>query len=261
MTRIQIKASLALWKRREKFRKSRHDAAQRAVDKARAANNHPRGSLIDRRDKWSKLLRQARAAIEHREDQLNAGAAIGIDLSNNNMSVDFHAVYKAGYRFVWLKASEGTTYRDGTFLARVRAAQAAGLRVGAYHFVSSAGATAQIDLFVSLIRKAGLGRGDLLPVLDVEKAGVGTLLAGQMVHALEDRLGVKPLIYTFPAFAKWTSTFGCRLWIAHFGVSRPTIPRPWEKYAVWQHSSTAHVPGVGGNCDVNKTSDLGAITW
>lgn len=261
MTRAKIKAALLLWRRRERYRKGRHDHWQRIVDHDRKANKHPRQADIDKRDHWSKLLTSARAKIAELEHELNNGAAIGIDLSNNNNSVDFHAVYKAGYRFVWLKASEGTTFRDGTFLARVKAARAAGLRVGAYHFVSAASASSQVDLFVSLISKAGLGRGDLLPVLDVEKPGVSTLLAGQMVHQLEDRLGVKPMIYTFPAFARWPSTFACKLWIAHFGVSRPTIPKPWGKYTAWQHSSTAHVPGVGGNCDVNKTPDLGAITW
>lgn len=71
MSTAWLRASLALWRRREAFRKERHDAAQKALDRARERDIHPRRPLVDRRDKWSRLLKEARANIERRERQLH----------------------------------------------------------------------------------------------------------------------------------------------------------------------------------------------
>jgi lysozyme len=255
-SRTFLRASLALWKRREHYRKRRHDHWQRLVRRNR------RPDLVAKRDHWSRLLKQARAMIEERARQLATPTnARGVDVSNNNGHVDFVKIRAAGYSFVWLKASEGTTFTDAFFLDNAKRAKAAGLRVGAYHFLNAANAAAQAKHFARLVKAAGLGKGDLLPVADVEKAGVTTSMAGAFTVAVEHELGVKPLIYTFPFFARWTTTFGCKLWIAHFDVPKPVIPNPWRRYAAWQHSSSASVPGVQGHCDVNVTSDLGSLVW
>lgn len=58
----------------------------------------------------------------------------GLDLSAHNGEVDFHAVREAGYEFVILKATEGSSFKDRRFIDNVRMARAAGLKVGAYHF-------------------------------------------------------------------------------------------------------------------------------
>src|SRR3954453_11416977 len=60
--------------------------------------------------------------------------ARGIDVSNNNGSIDWGAVHRAGYRFCWAKAGEGD-WKDPTFVDNIRRAGAAGLKVGGYHFV------------------------------------------------------------------------------------------------------------------------------
>jgi hypothetical protein len=57
MSRTQLRASLALWRRRHAWRQRRLDAAHKANDKARI-------------DKWHKLLAEAGAIIRRRENQL-----------------------------------------------------------------------------------------------------------------------------------------------------------------------------------------------
>jgi GH25 family lysozyme M1 (1,4-beta-N-acetylmuramidase) len=267
-SRAFLRASLALWRRRERYRKRRHDHWQRLLRRAR--NTHAASaviaSLVIKRDHWSKLLKEARESVELREKQLAVPvAARGIDVSNNNGHVDWKKVRAAGYTFAWLKASEGQTFTDRFFLQNVRGAQAAGLKVGAYHFLHNGNRAAQAKHFVALVRAAGLGKGDLLPVVDVEQVEGAPdptpADAAAFADAVQRELRVRPLIYTFPSFTTCPSTFGCPLWIAHFGVLKPTIPKPWRRYAAWQHSSTAHVDGVSGNCDVNKTPDLNALVW
>ena len=58
----------------------------------------------------------------------------GIDVSKHNGDIDFDQVRDDDYQFVFIKASEGMTYRDDAFDRNYRAAREAGLKVGAYHF-------------------------------------------------------------------------------------------------------------------------------
>lgn len=189
------------------------------------------------------------------------GPAHGIDVSNNNGPVTWSKVAGAGYDFAWCKASEGVTFTDRFLEPNVRGAKANGLKVGAYHFLSHGNIAGQADHFCRLVRAVGLGKGDLIPVVDVEKAGVTQDDAAAFLSRVQADLGVRPLIYTFPSFLRWRSVFGARLWIANFGVSRPTIPAPWKAYTVWQFSDNGSVPGVSGHCDLNTTPNLGALIW
>jgi len=217
------------------------DADERKLNRARA--------------RWRKRYR------ERIDSGKPTGHANGIDVSNNNGHVDWAKVAADGRRFAWCKASEGETFSDSFLLDNVHSARAHDILPGAYHFLRSGSAVQQAWHFAGRVRAAGLGRGDLLPVVDVEVPGVTTALVGQFVAEVKHELGVKPLIYTFPAFTRWGSTFGCKLWIANFDVARPSIPSPWKDYAVWQHSSTASVPGVSGHCDVNVTDNLEELIW
>lgn len=234
-------------------------------------------SPLDRqkiRHGFSKLNQAERARNKAREDWRHrfakryhdadtiAGVAKGIDVSNNNGHVDWAKVAHAGYRFAWCKASEGLTFNDQFLAENVHGARAHGIKIGAYHFLTPAGSAAgQAWHFASRLQAVGLHHGDLLPVVDVEMAGVSMADVGQFVSELHSELGTRPVIYTFPAFTHWTSTFGCKLWIANFGVSHPTIPAPWHEQEAWQFSSSAHVPGVARLCDVDTTNHLEELIW
>ena len=56
----------------------------------------------------------------------------GIDVSKHNGEIDFGKVRDDDYQFVFIKASEGKTYRDEAFDRNYRGAREAGLKVGAY---------------------------------------------------------------------------------------------------------------------------------
>jgi lysozyme len=248
-SRAFLTASLKLWTRRLAYRRGR-------------VKHWTRKHSAWRVKRWEGLVRVAEHNVSRRRRQLaDLGPVKGVDVSNNNGRVDFQKIRAAGYRFVFCKASEGTTFTDGFFQGNVRAARAAGLKVGAYHFLNSADGAVQARVFAQHVKAAGLKKGDLLPVVDVEKAGVNASHVAGFVNECHRVLGVRPLIYTFPSFMRWDSTFGCKLWIANFNVRKPTIPAPWTGYAAWQHSSTASVPGVAGDCDVNVAPSLNAVLW
>lgn len=215
-----------------------------------------------------------RAAYQKRIDWLKKAIkaaqpvkARGIDVSGHQGVVDFKAVKAAGYDFVWVKASEGVTFVDSKFHRNVGAAQAAGLKVGAYHFLrprTDRSGAAEADVFAKLLKAADLGKGDLIPVMDVEVAdGLSASQVSGYARQFRKRLvehgHKKVALYTFPFFiSSWGAWARLSpLWIADFGgLSKPRLPKPWTSYAAWQHTDKGSVPGVRGNVDKNVTADL-----
>ena len=117
--------------------------------------------------------------------------------------------------FNFIKATEGATIKDSAFTRLWDISRRSGLVCGAYHFfrpLSDVGA--QVTNFVKqyrLVSRAGV----LPPVVDLEWAMVGNKdqwqqlpaarrvpLLKMFLSALEAELGVKPMIYTAPAFWK-----------------------------------------------------------
>ena len=139
--------------------------------------------------------------------------------------------------------------------------------VGAYHFArpddSAGDATKEAQFFVQV---ADPKAGHLLPVLDIEtNDGLShdemTAWAHRFVMEVRDLTGVMPFVYTSPY--GWLDRFGdsrrlardgAPLWVAHWGVSSPTLPAgDWDGrgWVVWQHSSTGHVAGISGDVDLD----------
>jgi GH25 family lysozyme M1 (1,4-beta-N-acetylmuramidase) len=192
----------------------------------------------------------------------------GVDVSNYQDRVDWGRVRADGVSFAYVKASEGTTFADPKYRAHVTGAKAAGLRTGAYHFARpdtytndpARDARAEADFFLSL---AWPRSGDLLPALDLETAGLSPGAMCEWTRAwlghVRRRIGVRPLLYTYPAFWDYmggTTAFRLHpLWIANFGVSSPQLPAGWRRYAIWQYTASGSVDGVAGRVDVNRLAD------
>ena len=73
----------------------------------------------------------------------------GFDISNYQSSVDFNAAYNdGGLRFVYIKATEGLTYRDPLFSDHYEGATSAGFIRGGYHYAhGDESASDQADFF------------------------------------------------------------------------------------------------------------------
>ena len=91
---------------------------------------------------------------------------LGIDISNNNASVDFDVVVSNGVKFVYIKATEGKTFKDKTMDGFYNECKQRGLKVGAYHFlVAGSSPEEQAGNFINMIDGYDW---DLIPMLDVE---------------------------------------------------------------------------------------------
>lgn len=188
---------------------------------------------------------------------MSSNMVSGIDVSYYQGTIDWQSVKEAGTGFAFARATYGTTKVDPKFSVNWQVMRNAGVMRGAYHFfVAVEDALEQANFFINTV--GSLSSGDLPPVLDVE-AGSGT--SGSLVNdvqtwlsAVEQKLGVTPMIYTAPSY--WneymTSGFGkYPLWVAEYGVTTPKSVKGWGEWTFWQHSQSGTVAGIEGTVDLD----------
>jgi GH25 family lysozyme M1 (1,4-beta-N-acetylmuramidase) len=185
----------------------------------------------------------------------------GFDVSNWQGKVDWPAAYSKGARFAYIKATEGTTYRDPQFDANYVNAYYAGFIRGAYHFATpnTSSGKAQADYFTSHGGAWSKDGKTLPPLLDIEYPDGPTcygLSQSQMrswiadfvneVHAKTTRWAA---IYTTTDWWKTctgnTAQFASNdpLFIARYASSSGTLPAGWPFYTFWQHADSGTFPG------------------
>ena len=182
---------------------------------------------------------------------------IGIDVSKYQGVIDFKKVQAAGVSYVFVRATEGITYQDKNFKASFAAAQAAGLTTGAYHFYESN--DDPIDQLNNFIAMVTLKRGDLPPIIDIEKLHNNDQIDLHkniqiFLDGLEQHYGVKPIIYSGLNFAnKYMTGFGeYPLWLAEYEVDKPSVPEGWPDWTFWQWSQAGSVDGINGTVDADR---------
>jgi lysozyme len=179
----------------------------------------------------------------------------GIDVSNYQKSIDWRSVAQTGkYTFVFIKATEGRTYKDAYFQANWRETKEYGLLRGAYHFYTPylTGAE-QADNYISVVPKEA---GMLPPVLDLEQSGKNRKVMLREIRVFLDRLeqyyGMKPVIYTdqerYAEYIKGNFE-GYAVWIGD-----ALTPVQWSgvnNWAFWQYCDRGHVAGIADFVDLD----------
>ena len=203
---------------------------------------------------WATFTRNGLTGRE--KTPLLAGYSVhGIDVSSYQGNIDWPEVARNKVRFAFIKASEGGTLRDSRFARNWREARKAGVLCGAYHyFQPNRDGLIQANLFTKTVP---LAPGDLPPVLDVEAANFHDVAVmrrevARWLRLVEAHYGVRPILYSNHSFYKrhLAGHFDSYpLWLAHYEVERPTMPR--SKWIIWQHSDEAYVPGIRGVVDFN----------
>jgi lysozyme len=189
----------------------------------------------------------------------------GIDVSKWQAEINWAAVKAAGTRFAFIKATEGGDHEDERFRQNWNGAKAAGIPVGAYHFVFwCRPAHEQAQWFVQHIPR---DPNALPPVLDLEWNGhsrtcprkvprdVALEKARIMLRELEAHTGKVPIIYTDITFHKEVLE-GEREFDRYPFWLRSVAARPEERYvgrpwAFWQYTTTGRIPGIRGDVDRN----------
>lgn len=189
----------------------------------------------------------------------NESKAIGIDVSEYQDEIDWDAVRTLDndyeLSFVFVRATVGNDRLDKRFKENWIGAKENHLIRGAYHYYRpNENSLEQAELFIKTVR---LQKGDLPPVLDIEKLpenqSMERLKIGlkRWLNAVEEHYKVKPIIYTgeryYDDFLK--EEFSDYLfWIANYNFYREKLDEDW---LFWQFTEKASVSGINGNVDVN----------
>ncbi|MBP3762449.1 MAG: glycosyl hydrolase family 25 [Bacteroidales bacterium] len=176
----------------------------------------------------------------------------GIDVSKFQGTINWTKVAKdSTIRFVYIKATEGTSIQDPRYKANIAAARKAGLLVGSYHLYSSkTTAYQQFANFKKMVKKS---EQDLIPVLDIEGHHVGRLYMARvdkLLELMEAEYGVKPMIYTSERLYK-THLSGKKYAKYHIFIANYRR-YPSTRFTLWQYTETGHVSGIRGYVDINR---------
>jgi lysozyme len=224
---------------------------------------------IGREDADSKRLSDVRnfQILEKYEDH-----AIGLDVSEYQDKISWSYVdtleQKYPIHFVFIRATVGKDRVDRRFERNWLGAKENKMIRGAYHYYRpNENSVAQAKLFIKTVV---LHKGDLPPVLDIEKLprnqSIDSLKVGlkRWLRLVESHYKVKPIIYTgekyYDDFLK--EEFSEYLfWIANYNFYREKMESDW---LFWQFTEKASVPGIKTNVDVTvyngDREQLGFIT-
>lgn len=166
----------------------------------------------------------------------------GVDVSHHNGTVNWAQKKAEGNLFCSIKATEGLTNVDPMYAKNVAGSHAVGIPSSGYHFFHPAlDAKAQAAHFISVIGRNQSGH--LPPLFDFETLdGLGGKVTSEHARIccqeIENAIGHSPELYGSPGFIEglgdmsWAAHLN--LWIAHYRVSHPRIPKPWVNYTFWQ---------------------------
>ncbi|WP_336213874.1 glycoside hydrolase family 25 protein [Nonomuraea sp. LPB2021202275-12-8] len=168
----------------------------------------------------------------------------GQDVSNYQPQHDWNA---SPAKFGIIKATEGVSFRDGTFARHWRELDKKGIVRGAYHYGHPGNdPVAEADHFLSVVNAQPGKRGDLL-VLDLETTdGLSVEQVNNWARTwlsyVEDTTGITPMFYSGWNFA---DTYGrglaeYPLWVAHYSKPKGTVtpPADWKYWTIHQYSDT-----------------------
>lgn len=188
----------------------------------------------------------------------------GIDVSHYQGAINWQMVaIDEHVKYVYIKATESVGLVDTHFQNNVLRARENGLPVGVYHFYSPTASPA--IQFTNFSQNVGGLELDLIPIVDVEKRGRGSLALFQknlktFLYQVERMYGVKPIIYTGVNFynkflaGRFTEY---KFMIARYGNEVPTLS---DRVCIvmWQFTDRGYVNGIRGHvdrsCMLNKYS-------
>ena len=189
----------------------------------------------------------------------NDGKTVGIDVSEYQGKIRWSFVdtieEKYPLNYVFIRATVGRDRPDRQFRRNWLGAKENKMIRGAYHYYRpNENSIEQAELFIKTVT---LKKGDLPPVLDIEKLpknqSIERLKVGlkRWLKAVELHYGVRPIIYTgekyYDDFLK--EEFSDYLfWIANYNFYREEIQDDW---LFWQFTEKAKVPGIDTKVDVN----------
>lgn len=176
----------------------------------------------------------------------------GIDVSHYQENISWVAMAQSGdVKFVYIKATEGTTNQDPTFKANWDSAFKNGITPGAYHyFTDTSPAHDQAENFIATVPKV---KGALPPAIDVEgniaeNSNFKSELA-EYVKTVTDYYGVQPVFYVpYSVYNLIYDDYSSY----HFWIIDDQTQPLVKGWTFRQYSTTGKIAGVDGEVDLDQ---------
>lgn len=180
----------------------------------------------------------------------------GIDVSHYQGKINWREMRTSHHpiEFVFIRATMGVDGVDRRFATNWKQAKDYGYIRGAYHYYRpNENSTQQFENFKAQVK---LGKGDFVPILDIEKEskyGRDNLRAGVLnwLELAEKEYGVKPMVYTGLNFYKHVlkgHIDDYPLWIAAYSGKHRLKNQRWDFH---QFTEQVRIKGIGTTVDGN----------
>ena len=189
----------------------------------------------------------------------NSSKVVGIDVSHYQGKINWSKVEfvndKYPIEFVFIRATQGNDDNDNQFDHNWLECKRNNIIRGAYHYYRpNENSLEQAQNFIKTVK---LSKGDLPPVLDIEKLpkeqSIENLKIGlkRFLDKIEQHYEVQPIIYTGERyyedflkdeFSEYT------FWIANYNFIDAEVN---SDYLIWQFTEQAKIKGIREKVDVN----------
>jgi lysozyme len=186
---------------------------------------------------------------------------VGIDVSHYQGMINWDQVQKMDDKpiaFVFIRATQGDDGKDKYFKYNWKKAKEHGFLRGAYHYYRpNENSNKQAALFIKRVK---LEKGDLPPVLDIEK--FSRIQSNQSLRnglknwldKVEAHYGIRPIIYSgashYQDLLSHEMFKDYVFWIANYNrVDRPL--KTDKVWTFWQFSDKGKINGIEGDTDLN----------
>ena len=191
----------------------------------------------------------------------------GIDISNWQGEINFPRLAQTDVRLLYIKATEGTDYRDPRLDDYYDGARREGLKTAFYHYLlarTDEEARAEARYFAGALSGR---RSDALFAVEPGNRRFFTSkesfsrVVGVFLEEAERLLGIGGMIYTdsYSARADYTGLTRFPLWVAQYGVAAPDTGE-WSTWTGWQYTDKGRRLGIDGYVDEDYFRDSVEVT-
>jgi GH25 family lysozyme M1 (1,4-beta-N-acetylmuramidase) len=190
----------------------------------------------------------------------------GIDISNNNGEINFSEVANDGTEYVYVKATEGTTFQDSTMDVFYNECKNNGLKVGAYHFL--VGTSLPETQAANFYKKIKDYEWDLLPMMDIE-TNFGDLsdYIVRFINAFNQLSPLKLGIYSYTSFLTYICDIGDTIgnmpfWEANYNNDPWNLPNNFFTNRIGhQYTETGSITGIASKFDLDVFTEGVLISY
>ena len=190
----------------------------------------------------------------------------GIDVSNWQGYIDYSQVKNSNIEIVYIKASQGSTYKDPYFEINYENAKSNGLKVGAYHFLTATNteeAKQEAVFFASVISRKQI---DCKLALDYEQFnGLDKEQINQIALAFIQKIKelTEKEVIIYSDLSNGENTFNSEvanngeLWLAYYGDynNLEDINSSWSNFIGVQYTDSGIISGIETNVDRDLFSE------